>query len=360
MTRPPLMNRREALGALSSVLSAGAMAIANERPGFARSKVDLGLVVYTQGIQRRLMKAGNPKQDLFEPSSFLDRCFELGAGGMQVPLGVLEPEACERLRETADARGMFIEGIVGLPYSDNDSDRFRAEIETAALTGVPVVRTVIIPGRRYERFRTRGQFEEYVLRGKQALSRAKPIVEHAQVRLAVENHKDQRLDERLELLKAIDSPFIGACVDTGNSLALLEEPETVVKALAPYAYSVHLKDQAVRECRDGFLLADAALGDGFLNLQSLVDVLRRARPEIRFSLETITRDALLIPCLTEDYWITMPNVPACDLARMLSLVRSHDSEELLSISSLPLATQATIEERIVKKSLEYSHAQLQM
>ncbi len=256
------------------------------------TQTGLGLVIYTQGIRRRVRKAKNPKQDLFAPSTFLDHCRKLGAGGMQIPLGVLEPAACQQLRETAASYGMFIEGIVGPPFSDGDVARFRAEIETASRVGALAVRTVIIPGRRYERFRSREEFDEFVQRGRQALERARPIVEQHQVRLAVENHKDQRLDKRLALLKGLNSPFIGACVDTGNSLAPLEDPLTVVEALAPYAFTVHLKDQAVQEYGDGFLLADVALGDGCLELRRMVDILRRAsrRPNL------ISKRSLVIRC----------------------------------------------------------------
>jgi len=353
------VTRRGALQVLASTAAApcvmGGWAQASEK-----GKTRLGLVTYTQAVRRRVLKANDPECDLFEPLTFLEHCHELGGGGMQVPLGVLEPAECSRLREKAAAYGMFIEGIVSPPFADDDIERFRAEIVTASRVGTRAVRTVIIPGRRYERFRTRQEFDEFVQRGRQALERAKPIVERYQVRLAVENHKDQRLDERLALLKALGSPFIGACVDTGNSLALLENPLTVVRALAPYAFSVHLKDQAVQECADGFLLADVALGDGFLELERMIDILRRAQPEIQFSLETITRDPLRVPCLAETYWLTFPDVPACDLALTLNLIRTHASDRLPSVGELPLIEQAAIEHETVVKSLDYARTHLQL
>ena len=94
------------------------------------------------------------------------------------------------------------------------------------------VRTVIMPGRRYEQFHSLDEFRQFEARGKQMLERALPIVEKHRVRLAVENHKDQRIDERVALLKQIGSEFVGACVDTGNSFALLDDPIEVVKELA--------------------------------------------------------------------------------------------------------------------------------
>ena len=127
--------------------------------------------------------------------------------------------------------------------------------------------------------------------------------------LAVENHKDWRADELLALLKKVGSDSLGVCLDTGNSISLLEDPMEVVEALAPRAFTTHFKDMAVEEYRDGFLLAEVPLGTGFLDLPRVVRVLREARPEIRFNLEMITRDPLKVPCLTDRYWATFADLP---------------------------------------------------
>lgn len=358
MVNERTVNRRDAIHLLGGFVASTPCVLGAWTQASETTQTGMGLVIYTQGVRRRALKANNPKQDLFAPLTFLDHCRKLGAGGMQIPLGALEPAACQQLREKAGNYGMFIEGIVGPPFSDGDVARFRAEIETASRVGALAVRTVIIPGRRYERFRSREEFDEFVQRGRQALERARPIVEQHQVRLAVENHKDQRLDKRLALLKGLNSPFIGACVDTGNSLALLEDPLTVVEALAPYAFTVHLKDQAVQEYGDGFLLADVALGDGCLELRRMVDILRRAQPKAQFNLETITRDPLRVPCLAASYWPTFRDVPARDLAQTLRLVRTHASNQMPSISTLSLDEQVAIERKTVVTSLDYARTQL--
>ena len=358
MNETDKVNRRDAIrmfgGAASmSVLGASVLADTTEK-----SKTSLGLVIYTLGIRRRSMKATDPQHDLFEPFSFLDYCHSLGAGGVQVPLGVLDPQQCERLRNRAEAFGMFIEGAAGPPHSDADAERFEAAVRTARDVGARAIRTVILPGRRYERFKSLEEYRKFAERGRQALERAAPIVEKHKVRLAVENHKDQRLDERVALFRHLDCPYIGACVDTGNSFALLEDPIAVVEALAPFAFSVHLKDQAVQEYEDGFLFADVALGDGFLDLKRMVDILRRAKPEIRFSLETITRDPLRVPCLSDSYWPTFPTVTAKELAYALRIVRENAAEELHRVSSLTPDGQVEYELATVRRCLEYARSTL--
>ena len=112
-----------------------------------------------------------------------------------------------------------------------------------------------------------------------------------------------------ELMRRLGSEHIGVCVDTGNNIALLDDPLETVTTLAPWAFSCHLKDMGVAECPDGFLLSEVPLGEGLLDLGRIVKVLREGRPKLRFNLEMITRDPLLIPCLQDGYWATFGGVP---------------------------------------------------
>jgi len=256
---------------------------------------------------------------------------------------------------------MFIEGIASLPHDQAGVERFDAEVRTAKAAGADVIRTVIIPGRRYERFDSAEEFQQFVKRGVRSLELAEPVVAKHGIRLAVENHKDQRIPERLEVLKRISSEYVGACVDTGNSFSLLEDPIEVVEALAPWAFSVHLKDQAVQEYEDGFLFADIPLGDGFLDLAKMVEILRKAKPAVQFTLEMITRDPLRVPCLTEKYWATFADLPGRDLARTLRTVRASSFKASLPlVSHLALDQQAEREEANVKKCLAYAREQLNL
>jgi hypothetical protein len=90
----------------------------------------------------------------------------------------------------------------------------------------------------------------------------------------------------------------------------------------------------------------------------MVQVLRLAKPEVRFSLEVITRDPLTVPCLTEKYWATLSDVPGTDLARTLRMVRAHKAESLPGVSSLSAAKRAEAEERNIRQSLAYARTEL--
>ncbi len=322
------------------------------------TKSSMGLVIYDCAIRRKWMQQRDAKFDLFEPLTFLKHCREIGAGGMQASLGVLDAARVTALREFAAEHELFIDGIVNPPKDDADRARFEAEIRTAAEVGVQAVRTVVMPGRRYEQFKSLAEVREAESKAVKMLELAAPIVTKHRVRLAVENHKDQRLDERVALYKHLACEYIGATVDTGNSFALLDDPYETIDVLAPHAFTVHLKDQALREYADGFLLGDIPLGQGAFDLPRMIASLRRAKPRIRFVLELITRDALKVTCLTEKYWATMPHIPGSDLARTLRFVREHPAKSLQDVSSLPFDKQVELEDANIAASLKYAREEL--
>ncbi|TFG72607.1 MAG: sugar phosphate isomerase/epimerase, partial [Flavobacteriales bacterium] len=210
-------------------------------------------------------------------------------------------------------------------------------------------------GRRYENFDSRDAFEKFRAASVLSLQRAEPIMRKHQMKLAVENHKDWRIYEFLEILKGIDSEWIGVTLDTGNNLSLLEDPMEVVEALAPYAHTVHLKDMAVEEYEDGFLMSEVNLGDGYLDIDGMISVIRKHNPDIRFNLEMITRDPLEIPCLTEEYWATFEPMAAIEFARFLSQIKRHKAEQRLPrISDKAVDEQLALEDDNNRTSCLYA------
>ena len=233
-------------------------------------------------------------------------------------------------------------------------------MRTAEEAGAKVIR-VAIGGRRYEQFNKAEEFKAFAERTWKSLQSAEPVVARHRMRLAIENHKDFRVDQMLGMLRRLNSEYVGVCVDTGNSFALLEDPMEVIEAYAPYGFSAHLKDMAVAEYEEGFLLADVPLGQGLLDLSRIVRILNQARPEIQFSLEMPTRDALKVPCLTEKYWATFENVPASDLARTLKYVRTYAAPKSLpKVNHLPLDELVKLEEDNIKECLAFAKNHLNL
>jgi sugar phosphate isomerase/epimerase len=321
----------------------------------------LGVGTYSYGLHWRAAREGNPKARFKDPIEFLEYCHQLGAGGVQMVIGSRDASYAARLRARAEGWEMYLEGDASLPKVESDVLRFDAELRTAKEAGAEVVRTAMLSGRRYETFDSTEAFHQFAERSWKSLTLAEPVLRKHRVKLAIENHKDRRTSELLDLLKRISSEWVGVCVDTGNNLALLEDPTETVKALATYAFSTHLKDMAVQEYEDGFLLSEVPLGEGFLDLKGIVERLQKANPKIQFNLEMITRDPLRIPCLTEKYWTTMPGLSARELASALAMVRRHAAQKpLLHTTGLDGGQQLALEEQHVKASLVYAREHLEL
>lgn len=323
----------------------------------ARKPQRLGIVIHSYAYRR----AADAASRFGEPLAFLDYCHEIGAGGLQTGIGTRDAAYAKKLRERAEAHGMYLEASVSLPKDRADVERFAAEIQTAKACGITVVRTAMLSGRRYETFDSLDAFRRFAEQSWQSLMLAKAAIEKSGLRLAVENHKDWRCTELLDIIKRIDSPQIGVCVDTGNSIALLEDPMEVVTAYAPYAFSTHLKDMAVEEYADGFLLAEVPLGTGFLDIPKIVATLRGKQPGVRINLEMITRDPLKVPCLTKKYWATFPDLPGRHLVDTLAMVRSNRPKQPLPrFSELSKDEKIKLEDDNVRRCLKYAQEKLEL
>jgi 3-oxoisoapionate decarboxylase len=62
------------------------------------------------------------------------------------------------------------------------------------------------------------------------------------LKLAVENHIDYNADEILQLIQAVNSPYMGVNFDSGNFLRVLDDPVQAMEKLAPYVFATHIKD----------------------------------------------------------------------------------------------------------------------
>jgi sugar phosphate isomerase/epimerase len=254
---------------------------------------------------------------------------------------------------------MYLEGIIALPRDDADLARFEAEVRTAKRAGIAVVRTVMLSGRRYETFASTAAFRRFAASSSHSLRLAAPVVARLDMLLAVENHKDWRAEELLAILARDGNDHVGVCLDTGNSIALLEDPMDVVEALTPRAFTTHFKDMSLEQYRQGFLLSEVVFGQGILDLPRVVRILCATRPGIRFNVEMITRDPLKVPCLTTGYWASFPELPGRHLAHTLSLIRDQlPSQPLPRISHLPREEQLRAEEDNVRRCLAFAHDRL--
>lgn len=257
----------------------------------------------------------------------LDHVRDLGVGSLQTVVNGWTAEMAGSVRATCESYNIKIEGSITLPKNENDMGRFEKELRTAKDAGATIFRSAT-GGRRYELFSSLEEFKHFKNGAVRSMQLAEPIARRHRVRIGIENHKDFHAAELAEILGRISSPHLGACVDTGNSIALLEDPMQVVETLAPYAVTTHIKDMAVQETPTGFLLSEVPLGQGILDLPRMFEIFEKHNPQIAYHLEMITRDPLDIPCLKSAYWATFPEKSGTLLARTLTMVREHPAAKL--------------------------------
>lgn len=282
---------------------------------------------------------GAPNARHADTLEFLERCHALGASGVQTHIN----GDAAKLRARAEELGMWMEGMVSARTST--PEQFEDAIKDAKAAGCTVARDGMLSGRRYETFHSLEEWNEWREETFAVLERIVPVLEKHKFTLAIENHKDWTIDEYVNLFETYSSEYLGACLDFGNNISLLDDPMTVVERAAPYVRATHIKDMAVMPCQDGFEMAEVPLGSGILDVRRMLSVVQNANPHVHFALEMITRDPLKVPCLTDDYWITFPDRNGVYLARTMRYVNEHKSSTPLPlVSNLSAADHARAEE----------------
>jgi sugar phosphate isomerase/epimerase len=332
------MTRRGFLAATATVTAAPAAAPARSAMGFSPDCF---------GVSRASRA----------PLDYIQYGYDRGAGGVQVMLPSLDPDLLKNIRALAEKLGMYLEVTLRLPQ--DDGTQFEQTALAAKQIGAWCLRSVCLSGRRYETFNTLAEWKTFVAESHARLARAIKIVEKVRIPMGLENHKDWTAEEMVPLLKQYSSEYLGTCIDWGNNMSLCDDPVELVEALAPWSLNSHIKDMAVEEYAEGFYLSEVALGQGLLPLKRLTATLLKAQPRTKFSLDMLTRNPLVIPCLTEKYWATMPQRNGVYLARMLRLVRANKpAKPLVRLDNMDQEARVRLEQDNVRQSVDYARDQL--
>jgi sugar phosphate isomerase/epimerase len=118
------------------------------------------------------------------------------------------------------------------------------------------------------------------------LTAAVPMAADIGIRLAVENHCDSFSEEILWLLDRVDSPVVGACIDTVNGLHVTEDPMAAIERLTPRAFTNHFRDDRIEFQRWGFPLVGTAVGEGDIDMRRAYELFRDRSCMDRINIET--------------------------------------------------------------------------
>lgn len=276
--------------------------------------------------------------------SFYDYARTLGGDGVQTSLRGMDTASAVALRAHVEKTSGYFEGDLTLPQAGGDLAAFERDVALTRAAGATVARSTFTGARRYEGFKSLLEVREFQRQADLRLAAALPVLEKHRLKLALENHKDHTAPELAALLRKYSSPWLGVTVDTGNNVALLEEPQATIELLAPFAFTVHLKDMAVLPADDGLLLSEVPFGAGFLDLPRVVATLLRANPGIVFNIEMATRDPLRVPCRTDAYWSVFERRDDAALASALARVKQNPLAKPPRVSGLGMAAVLAAEE----------------
>ena len=162
----------------------------------------------------------------------------------------------------------------------------RKSAEEANILGTPIIRSCSGGLMRWnpDSLSTKQLMEEMAeeLRSQLAMLRDHDVV------LAIETHFEFTTFELLRVFEWCDvSPgdCLGICLDTMNLLTMLEDPVAATERILPWVVSTHIKDGAITMTDTGLQTFTSALGDGVVDLLSILMSLSGTGRQINLSVE---------------------------------------------------------------------------
>jgi len=207
------------------------------------------------------------KMDLFQ---FIDKVAELKLDGFQIDpmhLSSRDEKYLHEISSYAIEKKLFLEyGAMGV-----ESEYLKNELEICSKLGSPVLRTFV----GFNRYDKKVIIEEEIERTVQNLEKVKQHAETLDIKIAIENHGDLNSDELISVVKKVNSPLVGICLDLGNSMLTFEDPLIAAEKMAPYTFTMHFKDYAVAMTNYGFKVKGVALGEGNIDLVFALQIIKQ-------------------------------------------------------------------------------------
>jgi sugar phosphate isomerase/epimerase len=107
------------------------------------------------------------------------------------------------------------------------------------------------------------------------------LLEELDLEISIENHCDTYADEVIWLVRQLNHPAVGTCVDTINSFVVLEGPEACIEKMAPYANCVHFCDNKLVVDPNGTHWIGAPIGQGDIDCVKVLNTLRERATRLR-------------------------------------------------------------------------------
>ena len=218
--------------------------------------------------------------DLFD---YIQHAAALGFEGVQIDTTHLvsrDPIYLSEVRAATAERGLFVEYGSTLVEAQHTA----AELRVAKALGAALMRTYM----GFSRFDKSANVAQETTQAVTVLRQLAPLAADLGLRIALENHCDATVNELRQVIERVDSPLVGVCVDLGNFMIHLENPVEAVTQLAPYIFNTHFKDYNMEMMNWGFKSYGVALGEGVIDLPSVLAVLVEKSGLDRIILEIVS------------------------------------------------------------------------
>lgn len=259
-------------------------------------KMKLGMHTYTLHLSGLGESWGFDGVHEFEKTmtlmQLMDNAVEWGLDGLHitnVDLETLDPEHLAEVKAAAEAHGLYLEYNVSF---DAPSDpRVNATVKDALLNakamGADLVKFSLDIERPHPLYGScfhPDVMRQLSVRYDEFKANIK-LMEEFGLKISIENHCDTYADEVIWLVRQLNHPDIGACLDTINSLVVLEGPEACVEKMAPYANCCHFCDNKLVVDPDGTHSIGVAIGKGDIDCAKVLRTLMEKAPLDRITFE---------------------------------------------------------------------------
>ncbi len=261
---------------------------------------DICISLYSFGFSAGFVSSG-VAPNLVNIDTLIGVCQAFGLGGVELPVDRLFPDCkdsdIERLVDKFRLHGLTVK----FDLESFEPDYLEKLVPILRKVDISFVRCKIFNfygGNRYLYPEFDVQFNAFC----ELVSEVVPHLKNFGVQLLVENHQDITFREYEKLWERFGPEHIGINWDIGNSLPALETPEDFLRLGKDRIGNIHLKDYKVFQCPEGYLMARCALGEGFVDYESVFKVLLMQPCAIPMSIELGALNGRVAHINSPDYW----------------------------------------------------------
>jgi sugar phosphate isomerase/epimerase len=202
-----------------------------------------------------------PEYDVFR---FIDHAKEMGFTGVNISangpgyrnLGGSTADHFAKVKDYLEQQNMAAE----LDTSDTSVPHMSDMLNVAKAIGAGTVRV-------YTRYQA--SVDEMMKWTVADLKQLALVAAELEVQIVLENHEDFTGKQICEILDAVESPWVNALYDYGNSQNVAEDPLVALEAMGPHVTRIHMKDHIVIKYDDKYWTQGVAIGEGTLPFAEL-------------------------------------------------------------------------------------------